>query len=322
MSRELRINRATTTAQGLVPAPVTASGRFLRDDLTWAAAGGSSSPLTTKGDVHGYSTVDARIPVGTNGQVLTADSSAALGVSWQASSSAGTPGTIPDLVLWWASDDILGAAGAFITRLRERTPWIRGVAATNSSGRVLIDSAKVNGLNVLTWPAAAVSGTYTLGASFLLGTVGGTTGGTGGATYFVVARSSTGTGTQAIIGGGANALSFYLTNAGAKTVSLVKTGAAIIGSSTTVWVSATAFQANATYNCATGAYAFRQSQAAAGSGTGATGAGTGLINSFGSDSGSNLLNLASLAELIVFDRLLSPTEITNIESYLNTKWGV
>ena len=39
-------------------------------------------PLTTKGDIFGYSTINARIPVGTNGQVLTADSTAALGVRY------------------------------------------------------------------------------------------------------------------------------------------------------------------------------------------------------------------------------------------------
>lgn len=42
----------------------------------------SSSPLTTKGDIYGHSTVDARIPVGTNGQALLANSGNALGVSW------------------------------------------------------------------------------------------------------------------------------------------------------------------------------------------------------------------------------------------------
>lgn len=49
-------------------------------------AGGSdpTSPLTTKGDLWGYSTLDARVPIGSNGKVLTADSAAALGVSWQA----------------------------------------------------------------------------------------------------------------------------------------------------------------------------------------------------------------------------------------------
>ena len=40
------------------------------------------SPLTTKGDTLAYSTVNARLPVGANGQVLTADSTQTLGVKW------------------------------------------------------------------------------------------------------------------------------------------------------------------------------------------------------------------------------------------------
>lgn len=54
---------------------------------TASAAFGALSPLTTKGDLLGYSTLNARVPVGTNGQVLTADSTNALGVSWQTNSS-------------------------------------------------------------------------------------------------------------------------------------------------------------------------------------------------------------------------------------------
>lgn len=48
----------------------------------------SSSPLTTKGDIWGYSTVDARIPVGTNNFVLTADSTQTLGLKWAAAPSS------------------------------------------------------------------------------------------------------------------------------------------------------------------------------------------------------------------------------------------
>jgi len=43
---------------------------------------GAVSPLTTKGDLYGFSTSDARIPIGTNNQILTADSAQALGLKW------------------------------------------------------------------------------------------------------------------------------------------------------------------------------------------------------------------------------------------------
>lgn len=46
------------------------------------AGGNGSSPLTTKGDLYGYDTANNRIPVGIDGQVLSVDSSVALGVKW------------------------------------------------------------------------------------------------------------------------------------------------------------------------------------------------------------------------------------------------
>jgi len=43
---------------------------------------GLTSPLTTKGDVWVYSTLNTRLPVGSNGQVITADSTNTLGMKW------------------------------------------------------------------------------------------------------------------------------------------------------------------------------------------------------------------------------------------------
>jgi len=51
---------------------------------------GTSSPLTTKGDVYTYSTTNDRLPVGANGTVLTADSSTATGLKWAAVTGTGT----------------------------------------------------------------------------------------------------------------------------------------------------------------------------------------------------------------------------------------
>lgn len=58
---------------------------------TTCTISGSASPLTTKGDLFTFSTVDARLPVGTNGQVLTADSGETTGIKWAAAASSNAP---------------------------------------------------------------------------------------------------------------------------------------------------------------------------------------------------------------------------------------
>jgi hypothetical protein len=50
-------------------------------DFTWVTPT-DQTPLTTKGDLFTFSTVDARLGVGTNGQTLVADSTAATGLKW------------------------------------------------------------------------------------------------------------------------------------------------------------------------------------------------------------------------------------------------
>lgn len=88
-----------TNAIGLVASTgTTATGTpssttYLRGDNTWATVSGAS-PLTTKGDLYGFSTVNARIPIGADGTVLTADSAQTLGLKWQAVSGTGTVTTV------------------------------------------------------------------------------------------------------------------------------------------------------------------------------------------------------------------------------------
>jgi len=55
----------------------------------WVTKSGAPSPLTTKGDLYTYSTTDARLGVGTNGQTLVADSTAATGLAWASPAGGG-----------------------------------------------------------------------------------------------------------------------------------------------------------------------------------------------------------------------------------------
>jgi len=83
-----RSTAITSPQQGMVTFLKGTNSTEYYNGSAWVAIGGGglSSPLTTKGDVWGYSTTNARIPVGSDGQVLTADSTASLGVKWGAGS--------------------------------------------------------------------------------------------------------------------------------------------------------------------------------------------------------------------------------------------
>ncbi len=57
-------------------------------DFTWVTPT-DQTPLTTKGDLFTFTTVDARLGVGANGTVLTADSAEATGMKWAAAAGGG-----------------------------------------------------------------------------------------------------------------------------------------------------------------------------------------------------------------------------------------
>jgi|GEM_PF-5919658 len=219
------------------------------------------------------------------------------------------PGTIRDLAFWWESDDILQSASSAVSQMRQRVPWITGIAATGTAGGIAtVDAVLLNSLPVLAWQTS-----FPMTASFAT---------PAGCTFFVVARASS-AGTRAIIGGSTNGMALYLDVSSGGKMNLVKSGAAIVGVETTGWSSGIAFQANVTYDPATGNYAFRRASAANGSGTGAT-AGNAGTSFIGSDlnTGSAVLGNCSLAAVICFTRVLTAPEITAMEAYLLAKWGV
>lgn len=76
--------------------PGTSGNVMTSDGTNWiSAAPAISTVLTTKGDILGFSTVDARIPVGsTNGQVLQVNSASSVGVSYSTPTYPSASGTL------------------------------------------------------------------------------------------------------------------------------------------------------------------------------------------------------------------------------------
>ncbi len=119
----------TDALKGLVPASGGGTTNFLRADGTFAAPPGSADPLTTKGDIFGFTTVEARIPVGADDTVLIADATPALGVKYALISninidgSAAIAGSKINMSITELSD-VAAKSGSGTTVLFQTTPTI------------------------------------------------------------------------------------------------------------------------------------------------------------------------------------------------------
>lgn len=84
-----RTTAITSPQEGMISYLKDTNATQYYSGSAWVSIGGAGSPLTTKGDLYTYSTTDARLAVGTNGQILTADSTAATGLKWAAPAGGG-----------------------------------------------------------------------------------------------------------------------------------------------------------------------------------------------------------------------------------------
>lgn len=226
-----------------------------------------------------------------------------------------TPGTIPDLTFWWESDAILGAAGNIVTTLPNRSPWQNcspAAMCTASGNGAAISSSPLNSLNALTFNRGATSRYQYISQDGVI---------LHKATIFAIIKPTNFTAYNLMISGGSSCLEFGTTIT-TGTLYLGKSAVANIGNSTTALSAATWAQVNATYDDSSGAFAFRIARTAAGSGTQIE-ALSGVTYSIGYiANASNDDFLGDMAAIIVYNRVLTATEISNVENYLNAKWGV
>jgi hypothetical protein len=84
-----RTTAITSPQEGMMSFRKDADALEYYSGAAWVAVDTGTSPLTTKGDLFTFSTVNARLGVGANGQVLTADSTAATGIKWETAAGGG-----------------------------------------------------------------------------------------------------------------------------------------------------------------------------------------------------------------------------------------
>lgn len=124
------------------------------------ADAGYTPPLTTKGDLFGFDTTNARIPIGTNGQVLTADSAQSLGLKW-ATPSTGAYTLISTTTLSGSSTSISFTS----TGYTQIVAYIYGFYSSSASELTFTLNNNTGTTYMMAWTGRSGAGAYAANTS-------------------------------------------------------------------------------------------------------------------------------------------------------------
>jgi hypothetical protein len=147
-----------------LPAPSPSGDVLTANGTAWiAAAPAAASPLTTKGDLYGYSTTNSRIPVGADATVLTADSTQTLGVKWATPPVSTTLTTKGDIQTYSTTNARLpvGADGNGVVADSSQTTGLRWVNGPTGPKNFVANPSGFSTANNWTLTNGSGSGSFT-----------------------------------------------------------------------------------------------------------------------------------------------------------------
>lgn len=146
------IEYRSSTANTNTRLPIGTTGQVLAvvgGVPAWATTA-DQTPLTTKGDLFTFTTVDARLGVGANGTVLTADSAESSGLKW-ATPAAGGMTLLSTTTLSGASTTISSISQDY----KDLQIVISGVTNATADGNFGMDPNSNSGLAYTVWSRGA-----------------------------------------------------------------------------------------------------------------------------------------------------------------------